>query len=635
MARTSLSRKTALTSPDYYHIFYYVWWGNVATDGAYRHWNHHDYNPANNDIDSDYFPQQGAYSSNDPAVLAQHMQWIKRAGIGVVVIAWWGQGSYEDLTVQKVLAAANAQGLKVAFLIDDYAARTVNSIVSDIAYIYTRYGSHPAFYKFSRATKWGTSTLPRGVFYVYNSLAFADASWISALDALRGTSNDGIFLAQTTDASKIDSGHWDGAFPYDAYSNDGSLWASVGGAINAINSIWSAGVGPGFYDIRDAEGLTRSRLSGAAYDSMFNYAHASLPTFISITSFNEWHEGSMIEPAQAKQVDGGGYTYLDFNGSFGGLQGSDAQFSYIDRTKYWTASERRPQVYGSRPLTVRTPLTTKRTSYTAPWSGLGINVNHSGAGSSFPANFYFLRAVGYTKVRLLVVDYTLPTTLAEWRGYVQQALDAKFDEVLYGVSAFPGGSPLTATNYITYSQAILAEAAHAAAFNNPRLIYQIGNEEEEHVDGTTLTDVQLQSNLISLSNTIRGLYPRLKLSYSANQNHVYSWLNLANIGSLDKIGGNLYDTATNFDFFIQTLYKPLPNFSKFFITEWNSNGGYNDFNNEVTYAADIASRLQSIKNSGISTAYIYSFIDPNNAFGILSTDGVTYREAWQTLLASG
>jgi glycoprotein endo-alpha-1,2-mannosidase len=52
--------------------FYYSWYGNPATDGEWIHWTQESYLPPK-DIASDYFPDLGAYSSNDPGIVAQHM----------------------------------------------------------------------------------------------------------------------------------------------------------------------------------------------------------------------------------------------------------------------------------------------------------------------------------------------------------------------------------------------------------------------------------------------------------------------------------------------------------------------------------------------------------------------------------
>ena len=49
------------------------------------------------------------------------------------------------------------------------------------------------------------------------------------------------------------------------------------------------------------------------------------PELVGITSFNEWHEGTQIEPAVPKQIPG--FTYLDY-------QPLSADY-YLKRTAYW------------------------------------------------------------------------------------------------------------------------------------------------------------------------------------------------------------------------------------------------------------------------------------------------------------
>ena len=60
-------------------------------------------------------------------------------------------------------------------------------------------------------------------------------------------------------------------------------------------------VGPGYDDRRirpwNARN-TKHRQHGAYYRRMFDAALALQPSLIGITSFNEWHEGTQIEPSQ-------------------------------------------------------------------------------------------------------------------------------------------------------------------------------------------------------------------------------------------------------------------------------------------------------------------------------------------------
>lgn len=72
-------------------------------------------------------------------------------------------------------------------------------------------------------------------------------------------------------------------------------------------------VGPGYIDtqVRPWNGKnTRSRQDGQYYKSALQKALDINPSMISITSFNEWHEGTQIETAVPKATDS--FTYLDY-----------------------------------------------------------------------------------------------------------------------------------------------------------------------------------------------------------------------------------------------------------------------------------------------------------------------------------
>lgn len=90
---------------------------------------------------------------------------------------------------------------------------------------------------------------------------------------------------------------------------DGDMQAVDQGFRNEVNAynaahhtqkIWAAGVMPG-YDDTHIPGRKNPfkvpRKNGATYHTSWDAAIASSPDWITISSFNEWFEGSMVEPS--------------------------------------------------------------------------------------------------------------------------------------------------------------------------------------------------------------------------------------------------------------------------------------------------------------------------------------------------
>ena len=116
----------------------------------------------------------------------------------------------------------------------------------------------------------------------------------------------------------ITKGHFDGFYTY--FATDGftqgstvSSWNQLNAFAKQNNKIFIPSVGPGYSDTRIRPWNTanqRGRENGQYYERMFTSAMNLNPPLISITSFNEWHEGTQIEPSDPKRVPN--FTYEDF-----------------------------------------------------------------------------------------------------------------------------------------------------------------------------------------------------------------------------------------------------------------------------------------------------------------------------------
>lgn len=107
---------------------------------------------------------------------------------------------------------------------------------------------------------------------------------------------------------EIIDAHFDGAYTYFAidgftYGSSYASWPSLAAWAEDNSLLFVPCVGPGYIDTEvrpwNNRGI-RLRDGGAYYDQMFSAALRVDPAFIGITSFNEWHEGTQIEPASSR-----------------------------------------------------------------------------------------------------------------------------------------------------------------------------------------------------------------------------------------------------------------------------------------------------------------------------------------------
>jgi hypothetical protein len=291
--------------------FYYPWYGTVAQDGLYQHWSQRGHSPPD-DIASAYYPARGLYSSSDRLVIGAQMDEIRSAGIDEIIVSWWGRGSAEDARLALVVGAARADGLTVAAHLEPYPDRTVASTLADLTYL-RRYGIR--------------------TFYVYRALDLPIADWAVSKAALHAGGN--LLFAQTALAGAAAAAGFDGVYTYDIVTYGGGMFARLCAEAHAQHLICAPSVGPG-YDARRGSGdpVVKPRRHGATYDAMWRAAIHVHADRVTITSYNEWHEGTQIEPATTAGRRGA-YRYFTYDGVWG-LHGAAAAGAYLTRTRYWS-----------------------------------------------------------------------------------------------------------------------------------------------------------------------------------------------------------------------------------------------------------------------------------------------------------
>jgi glycoprotein endo-alpha-1,2-mannosidase len=303
LALVGAATATSQSSPRSVGIFYYAWYGTPARDGAWQHWNQNGRTPPA-DLASSGYPSRGPYSSSDPEIIAAQMREIANAGIDTVIVSWWGVGSVEDARLPLVAEAARQERLRLAIHVEPYVGRTPASVAADIARL-----------------------RPLGFrdFYVYDSSTADDAGWAAALARVAGAR----VFANTSLVGKALRGRFQGIYTYDVLVNGGASFRRVCKQAQATGLLCAPSVGPGFH-ARRATPVTaiRDRRDGSVYDRSWASAVAAAAPMVTITSYNEWHEGTQIEPATL--LEG----YASYEGAYG-LRGTAAETAYLDRTRAW------------------------------------------------------------------------------------------------------------------------------------------------------------------------------------------------------------------------------------------------------------------------------------------------------------
>jgi len=250
-------------------------------------------------------------------------------------------------------------------------------------------------------------------------------------------------------------------------------------------------------------------------------------------------------------------------------------------------------------------------------------------------------ANGFEEIRIDIPDYQNTTVLNKSKATVINAV-AKGAKVIWGVSSNALNNAdytITAENWPTFRQAILDAAQWAQ--DNGVFEFQLGNEEELHVDGITITADDIITNLKSVATDVKAIFTNGNVSYSCWGGSIDDWIT-AGKGDIDILASNIYKGGEDYygdDW--KTLIANLINAfgsDGTYITEFNlSWSSLNDYStDEAVQATALTEMIEYIKASGMTRALYFAWRDDlGNCFGVVKEDG-TYRQLWnQALLNTG
>ena len=238
--------------------FYYPWFPEAWTQVG-----HYPY--------TKFHPTLGFYSGYDKNTVIKHINMMQYGKIQAGIASWWGQGQHADTKIPNLLRAADGTNFKCVLYYENESQGdpAVSQIQNDINYIDAKYAHDTNYLRVAA----------KPVLFVY-----ADANDACGMaDRWKQANTKNFYIVLKV-------------FP--GYANCASQpqgWHQYSPAVREDSQgTYSFAISPSF----DKYGET-TRLGRDLNAWILNIAHmrASNAKFQLVTTFNEWGEGSSVEPA--------------------------------------------------------------------------------------------------------------------------------------------------------------------------------------------------------------------------------------------------------------------------------------------------------------------------------------------------
>jgi hypothetical protein len=286
-------------------VHYMPWYESKAFSGQWGwHWtmNHFDPDRIGSDgrqpLASHYRPLIGAYDCSDPDTLECQTLQMKIAGVDGVFIDWYGTKDLNDYALlnrnaAKMIAACSKAGLKFSIVMEDQvvpqlvkAGKTTPNefATSALTWLDQNWFRLPGYLRWKG----------QPVLLMFGPQYYKDAELSSlfgrgpALFTLLGKRGPAVGAFGWPEPQVGDTKSWVQLRSF--YERSKAWEASVPVAYPRFEDIYKdAGVGPGYGEIKDQAGRT--------FEESLALAGSSGAPFIQVATWNDWGEGTQIEPS--------------------------------------------------------------------------------------------------------------------------------------------------------------------------------------------------------------------------------------------------------------------------------------------------------------------------------------------------
>lgn len=258
-------------------VYYYAWWAPQAVgEGKSPDW------------------PPAPYHSWDTAVLRSHVSQIAGVGIDGLVVAWYGptvENNQTETNFRFILDQAAASGTTALLSVDLGSSvwfKNVQEVVDGLRYALDIHAQHPAYFRYNN----------KPVLFFWFQGRYTLEEWAYIRQQV-DPGHESIWIAEGAAPDAIPT--FDGLHMYTiSWSNNVNATLSQwGNTTRSRGGLWVATAMPGWDNTftQQSERYIRERNDGAFYRETFSAAAASSPAMVVITSWNEWWEGTHIEPS--------------------------------------------------------------------------------------------------------------------------------------------------------------------------------------------------------------------------------------------------------------------------------------------------------------------------------------------------
>jgi len=271
---------------------YRAGWGNA--DGPAKKWRQWDASLPSRG--SAHTPKIGWYDSLEPAVLRAHLDAAKKAGLDGFLVFWEAMGDPTDRALGLLFQEAARAGLEVAPVLEE--ADNLADLETRLHYLVQSYGGHKSFLRLTGLPVIGFSA---------RLVTRFPPEEFGTLFRRMGTTGQSIFpVADGLDPGLLPvfSGV-QASPPFDTPPPaTRRAWLSASLSAGLPGRLFAATVLPGCDDRQSRPpGRVVERAGGTLYRQYWEAARSADPDWIVIASFNEWREGTEIEPSEELGVE--------------------------------------------------------------------------------------------------------------------------------------------------------------------------------------------------------------------------------------------------------------------------------------------------------------------------------------------